>query len=76
LATDSASRALTLSHACPKSSSPEPNRPNGPAFCPRTFCRLARIDQNEGKSIVYEIGVEREGSLELGYGSVVLAVEK
>jgi len=34
LATDSASRALTLSHACPKSSSPEPNRPNGPAFCP------------------------------------------
>src|SRR3984893_11063848 len=38
LATDSPSRARTPSHACRKSSSPEPNRPNGHAFCPSYNC--------------------------------------
>src|SRR5262249_40922706 len=37
-------------------------------------CGLARTGQNHGESIVYEIRVEREGSLEFGDGGVVPAL--
>src|SRR5258706_14601917 len=37
---------------------------------------LARIRQGSGVSIVDEIGIERQGSLEFGDGGVVLALEK
>src|SRR5258708_7156386 len=39
-------------------------------------CGLARIRQGLSVSIVEEIGIEREGSLELGDGGVVPALEK
>src|SRR5262249_37848090 len=37
-------------------------------------CVLARMNQGSGVSIVDEIWIEREGSLELGDGGVVLAL--
>src|SRR5215467_14581554 len=44
--------------------------------CLDPSCGLARIDQGLGKSIVEEIGIERQGSLELGDGGIVLALVK
>src|SRR5262249_12077896 len=42
--------------------------------CLDRSCRLARARQNLSESIIDKIGIEGEGSLELGDGGVVLAL--
>src|SRR5258708_22256124 len=39
-------------------------------------CRLTRTHQDLSESMINEIGIEREGSLEFGHGGVVLALVK